>query len=84
MDLTQDTAAFANAATGNRADALKALVRWVHVSYTIWKSHALFTGLVGEGPVPTWAPPVVPVGPVVGGKARSTGPLFLSSPFGMP
>lgn len=84
MDLTQDTAGFANAATGNRADALKTVAAWVSLSFRNWKNHALMFPLFGEGPVPSFAPPTVPAGPVVGGKARSTGPLFVGRSFGEP
>jgi hypothetical protein len=83
LDLTQDTAPFANDATGNRASALKALATWVQWSWRVWPAVAMVVGLVGEGPVPSFAPPKVPAGPVVGGKARSTGPLF-AVPFGLP
>ena len=37
--------------------------------YTIWKVSTMVTNVLGMGPVPTFAPPYVPVGPVVGGTA---------------
>jgi hypothetical protein len=49
----------------------------------MWPLATMVVGLIGEGPVPSFAPPKVPSGPVVGGKARSTGPLF-TYPFGLP
>ncbi len=36
---------------------------------TLWKASTLVTNVLGSGPVPSFAPPVVPVGPVVGGTA---------------
>lgn len=36
-------------------------------TYTIWKMSTMVTNVLGTGPVPTFAPPVVPMGPVVGG-----------------
>ena len=33
----------------------------------LWKVTTLVTNVLGTGPVPTFAPPFVPVGPVVGG-----------------
>lgn len=35
--------------------------------FTIWKTSTMVTNVVGTGPVPTFAPPYVPGGPVVGG-----------------
>jgi hypothetical protein len=36
-------------------------------SYNTWKVSTMVTNVLGTGPVPTFAPPYVPVGPVVGG-----------------
>jgi hypothetical protein len=36
-------------------------------SFTFWKVATMVTNVMGTGPVPTFAPPYVPVGPVVGG-----------------
>ena len=35
--------------------------------FNLWKSSTLVTNVLGTGPVPTFAPPYVPVGPVVSG-----------------
>lgn len=35
--------------------------------YQVWKVSTMVTNILGTGPVPTFAPPYVPVGPVVGG-----------------
>ena len=34
----------------------------------VWKATQMVTQVLGTGPVPTFAPPYVPVGPVVGGR----------------
>jgi len=36
-------------------------------TYNLWKLSTMVTNVMGTGPVPTFAPPYVPVGPVVGG-----------------
>jgi hypothetical protein len=36
-------------------------------TYNLWKVSTMVTNVMGTGPVPTFAPPVVPAGPVVGG-----------------
>jgi hypothetical protein len=36
-------------------------------SFKLWQTTTMVTNVVGTGPVPTFAPPFVPVGPVVGG-----------------
>jgi hypothetical protein len=41
-------------------------------SYNLWKVSTLVTNVLGTGPVPTFAPPYVPVGPVVGGVGTMT------------
>jgi hypothetical protein len=40
--------------------------------YNIWKVSTMVTNVMGTGPVPTFAPPYVPVGPVVGGVGNMT------------
>lgn len=65
----------------------KELVRltgWVESSFREWKASAQIMGLTGKGPVPTFAPPYVPVGPVVGSDSI-TGASVLAGPrFGTP
>jgi hypothetical protein len=43
----------------------------------IWKASQMVTSVLGTGPVPTFAPPYVPVGPVVGGTILP-GPHLIS------
>ena len=40
--------------------------------HQIWEASTMVTNVLGTGPVPTFAPPYVPVGPVVGGVANMT------------
>jgi len=35
--------------------------------FNLWQVSTMVTNVLGTGPVPTFAPPYVPVGPVVGG-----------------
>jgi hypothetical protein len=35
--------------------------------FTLWQTTTMVTNVLGTGPVPTFAPPFVPVGPVVAG-----------------
>jgi hypothetical protein len=48
------------------------LSTWVEASFRDWKTSAQIMGLTGQGPVPAFAPPYVPVGPVVGGDNIAT------------
>jgi hypothetical protein len=41
-------------------------------SYNLWKGMTMVTNVLGTGPVPSFAPPFVPVGPVVGGVGTMT------------
>lgn len=40
--------------------------------FTIWKTSTMVTNVLGTGPIPTFAPPYVPVGPVLGGVGNMT------------
>lgn len=40
--------------------------------HTSWQASTMVTNVLGTGPVPTFAPPYVPVGPVVGGVGTMT------------
>lgn len=64
--------------------ALDKLARWVDDAFKQWKGSAHLQGLLAQGPVPTFAPPYVPVGPVVGGSVMSTEgtPAIGGVPFG--
>ena len=36
-------------------------------SFLLWQASTMVTNILGTGPVPTFAPPYIPAGPVVGG-----------------
>jgi len=40
--------------------------------FTLWQTTTMVTNVLGTGPVPTFAPPYVPVGPVLGGVGTMT------------
>ncbi len=67
---------------GAPEQAIKTLANWVEGSFNEWKNLATLTGLMGRGPVPTFAPPYVPVGPVIAGDNISSGSLFAGPRFG--
>jgi len=50
----------------------------VAARFTAWRATAAASNLIGSGPVPTFAPPNVPVGQVVGGAVTGNvaGPAF--------
>jgi hypothetical protein len=70
------------AVAGSPDQALKSLADWVESSFNEWKGLARLVGIVGKGAVPTFAPPYVPVGPVIRGDNVSTGPVFAGPRFG--
>jgi hypothetical protein len=51
----------------------------VDIGMTVWRSTAVTRNLLGEGPVPSFRPPFVPVGPVVGGRLLPA-PCFVGIP----
>lgn len=46
---------------------VQALADNLAMHFLIWISSQMVTNVLGKGPVPTFAPPFVPVGPVIGG-----------------
>ena len=62
--------------------AIKGLANWVDASFSEWKAGVKLVGLLGQGPVPTFAPPYVPIGPVVAGENTSAATLFAGPRFG--
>ncbi len=69
-------------AGGTPDQAINSLANWVEASFNEWKSLATLVGLMGRGPVPTFAPPYVPVGPVISGDNLSLGSVFAGPRFG--
>jgi hypothetical protein len=50
------------------ATAARAVALAFAAVFPLWLAQTMVVGLLGHGPVPSFAPPNVPVGPVVGGK----------------
>jgi hypothetical protein len=44
-----------------------AIAQSLSIGFLIWVASQLVTNCLGQGPIPTFAPPYVPVGPVMGG-----------------
>ncbi|HEY1341006.1 MAG TPA: hypothetical protein VGF59_26020 [Bryobacteraceae bacterium] len=53
-------------------NVFEALAEAFEQSFNLWKVSTMVTNVLGTGPVPTFAPPYVPVGPVVGGVGTMT------------
>jgi hypothetical protein len=68
---------------GSPDQAMQALASWVEASFNQWKAGVRVTSLEGRGPVPTYAPPYVPVGPVIRGVTANAGSLFAGPRFGI-
>lgn len=49
---------------------------WLSTGYLIWAAGIQVMNVMGKGPVPNWAPPYVPAGPVIQGDASGTGVLI--------
>jgi len=54
------------------AELFEAIAHSFEMSYNTWKVSTMVTNVLGTGPIPTFAPPYVPVGPVVGGVGTMT------------
>jgi hypothetical protein len=63
--LADPTAPFSSQLFESIADAFEK-------SYNTWKVSTMVTNVLGTGAIPTFAPPYVPVGPVVGGVGTMT------------
>ncbi|MBE0656209.1 MAG: hypothetical protein IH602_00885 [Bryobacteraceae bacterium] len=50
----------------------EALAEAFEQAFQLWKVSTMVTNVLGTGPVPTFAPPYVPVGPVIGGTGTMT------------
>lgn len=48
--------------------------------FVAWQVTVVVTGVIGSGPVPSYRPPFVPAGPVVGGKVADTPGGFAAAP----
>jgi hypothetical protein len=73
------------ASAGREASEMETEVRrlanWIDLSVRDWMVSAQVIELMGGGPTPTWAPPYVPVGPVIVGSGHnSAAPGRLAGP----
>jgi hypothetical protein len=59
-------------ASSSDQNLYEALADAFEQAFDTWKVSTMVTNVLGTGPVPTFAPPYVPVGPVVGGTATMT------------
>ena len=57
----------AQSATPQHANLFEAIAQAFSQSFEIWLVSTMVTNVLGTGPVPTFAPPYIPVGPVIGG-----------------
>jgi hypothetical protein len=75
MEQNQLMAAIANGSQGDpvAAGIYNAMTHAVVDIFKLWKQTHLIRMLMGQGPVPTFAPPVVPAGPVQNGTATGVG-----------
>ena len=63
--------------------AVTELTTWVEASFRDWKGTAQVIGVMGKGPIPSYAPPYVPVGPVVmGDNISAPGHVIAGPRFG--
>jgi hypothetical protein len=54
------------------AELFEAIIDGFQKCFLLWQTSTMVTNVLGTGPVPTFAPPYVPAGPVVGGTAVMT------------
>ncbi len=72
----------AQSAPGNMEKAVDELAQWVDASFQDWKGLVALSSLAGQGSVPAYAPPYVPVGAVNQGTVTSGGAVFAGPRFG--
>jgi hypothetical protein len=51
------------------SDGIDEFCRWMNAGFVAWLPTGTVTLVLGKGSIPTFAPPYVPVGPVVGGES---------------
>ncbi|MGH9140836.1 MAG: hypothetical protein ACRD2I_06805 [Vicinamibacterales bacterium] len=76
---TEITTKLGKAGTDRSASqAANEFAKWFSDRFSAWQSVATLVNVLGKGPVPSFAPPYVPVGAVIGGdslRTPSTPPL---------
>lgn len=63
---------FGNPTANYAREIFDAVATGIQACFTTWYASTMFTKIMGTGPVPSFAPPYVPVGPVVGGTGMMT------------
>jgi hypothetical protein len=66
------TAQLADAKAQHAAELFDAVSKALNTCFQMFKLTTIFQNVLGTGPVPTFAPPIVPAGPVVAGMAVPT------------
>jgi hypothetical protein len=69
---TQMVAQLADPAAPFHAQLFESICDAFDKCYNLWKVSTMVTNVLGTGSIPTFAPPIVPVGPVVGGVGTMT------------
>jgi hypothetical protein len=65
----------------NHAKTLfNSLATGINTAFIAWKAQTMVTNVLGMGPIPSFAPPVAPVGPVVNGMGNMTPGGLVSPP----
>ncbi|MBI1757076.1 MAG: hypothetical protein HYR64_08235 [Fimbriimonas ginsengisoli] len=72
------------AASTEAKSAVRDFAMWFSLSFTVWSMSAPVMLVMGKGPVPTFAPPYVPVGPVVMGDIIAAPGHLMNGVFGLP
>ncbi len=67
--------------SANAQKVIDAFATTLSARFTAWLGVVVVKNVIGSGPVPTYAPPYVPVGPVVKGSIAPTGPHLNDQPF---
>lgn len=75
----------AQAADSDYTAAVQQLSVWYTLRFAMFRTVTILTNVLGRGPVPSYAPPAHPSGPVIGGTIiLSSGVLVGSNPFRVP
>ena len=70
-------ASFGKFAEPGKTEAVIDFAAWLAATFEMMLGSTMVVNVLGSGPVPTFAPPYVPVGPVVGGVANGIPPTFI-------
>jgi len=69
---SQMVAALGDPEALHHKELFEAVAQAFNTTFTLFKATTLVQNVLGTGPIPTFAPPFVPVGPVVGGTSIPT------------